>query len=277
MGLETNVRTIADLNPLFPSETDPIVQGDNHIRNIKTALKDTFPNITGPVTPTQEQLNKLAAVTVSAAEINSLSGVSGNLTELIDDRFTTQGDLMLALMPIGATLMWPGASVPNVNYMFAHGQALSRTTYAPLFDILGTRFGAGDGATTFNLPDTRGRSPLGVGAATGLTSRSLGDTGGAETHRLTVAEMPSHGHNFSGNTSTNGRHDHAVNTHSGAGGGGQYQPEPFEESGVRSTGRTTADGDHHHSFSGTTVSVGGGEAHNNMHPFFGINFIIRVQ
>lgn len=69
------------------------------------------------------------------------------------------------LIPAGATLQYAGASAP-AGWLLCSGQAISRTTYAGLFAAISTAFGAGDGSTTFNLPDLRGRSPVGVGTGT---------------------------------------------------------------------------------------------------------------
>jgi microcystin-dependent protein len=67
-------------------------------------------------------------------------------------------------IPIGASLEWEGASDPTGgNFLIENGRAVSRTTYATLFAILGTKHGAGDGSTTFNLPDSRGRVVVGMG------------------------------------------------------------------------------------------------------------------
>lgn len=67
------------------------------------------------------------------------------------------------------------------------GSAVSRTTYATLFTAIGTAYGTGDGSTTFNIPDLRGRIAVGKNAATFST---LGATGGEETHTLTTPEIP---------------------------------------------------------------------------------------
>lgn len=96
-------------------------------------------------------------------------------------------------VPTGATFEWPGAAAPT-GYLLCQGQAVSRTTYAALYAALGgsgSPYGQGDGSTTFNLPDFRGR--VAVGKNTG-TFAALGATGGEETHALLVAEMPSHDH-----------------------------------------------------------------------------------
>lgn len=98
-----------------------------------------------------------------------------------------------------------GASAALAGYINADGTAVSRTTYSGLFAEIGTTFGAGDGSTTFNIPDLRGRVAIMVdGTANRITSSStgganadtLGGTGGAQTHTLVIAEMPAHTHSI---------------------------------------------------------------------------------
>jgi microcystin-dependent protein len=92
----------------------------------------------------------------------------------------------------------PTATAP-AGWLPCDGHEVSRTDpkTAALYSVIGTVWGAGDKATTFNLPDLRGRGPLGAGAGPGLTNRELGTAVGEENHKLTVAEMPSHSHNLS--------------------------------------------------------------------------------
>lgn len=104
----------------------------------------------------------------------------------------------------GTVLPFAGSAAPN-GWLLCYGQAISRTTYATLFTVLGTTYGVGDGSTTFNLPDLRGRVAAGkdnmggsaanrLTAASGITGATLGNTGGSETHTLTEAQMPAHVH-----------------------------------------------------------------------------------
>jgi microcystin-dependent protein len=124
-------------------------------------------------------------------------------------------------IPLGGLLPYIGASAPNSAFVLPFGQAISRTTYATLFSLVSTTFGSGDGSTTFNVPDLRGRSVFGLdnmggSAASRITvaggnfdATVLGGTGGAQNHTLTQAELPAikpaititdpgHTHGFSG-------------------------------------------------------------------------------
>lgn len=74
--------------------------------------------------------------------------------------------------------------------LICDGSAVSRTTYAGLFAAIASAYGDGDGSTTFNVPDFRGRTLIGAGTGSGLTPRARGQVGGEESHALTVAETP---------------------------------------------------------------------------------------
>lgn len=98
--------------------------------------------------------------------------------------------------PTGTIMQYAGATAPG-SWLLCQGQAVSRSTYAPLFGVLGTRYGAGDGTSTFNLPDMRGRVPVGLDGGQ-VEFNALGKAGGAKTHTLTEAEMPAHTHSVDG-------------------------------------------------------------------------------
>lgn len=96
-------------------------------------------------------------------------------------------------IPAGFLFESASAVVPT-NYLLCDGSAVSRATYARLFASISTVWGVGDGSTTFNLPDLRGKTTIGSGTGSGLTARTLGQVGGGETVALAIGEMPAHDH-----------------------------------------------------------------------------------
>lgn len=164
----------------------------------------------------------------------------------VDDEFDLTG-VSATSTPPGAMMMYAGAAAPS-GWLLCDGQAVSRTTYANLFGAIGVAFGSGDGSTTFNLPDLRGRAPIGAGHGSGLTNRTLANQIGAEQHMLTVNEMPSHSHNIDVRQNLTSFGNELIGT------GANSNPN-----GSR-----------------TTSSVGSGQAHNNMQPSLVVNFIIKA-
>lgn len=89
--------------------------------------------------------------------------------------------------PVAATVLYPAAIAP-IGWLLCQGQAVSRTTYSALFDAIGDTYGNGDGSTTFNLPNLKGKVPVGLDSSD-ADFDTLGETGGEKTHALTEAEM----------------------------------------------------------------------------------------
>lgn len=107
-------------------------------------------------------------------------------------------------IPLGGGLSFFGTTPPNSSFVFPYGQAISRATYSSLFTIFSTTYGVGDGSTTFNIPDIRGRVVAGkddmggssanrlTNADDGLNGDTLGATGGGETQTLVTANLPAY-------------------------------------------------------------------------------------
>ena len=147
-------------------------------------------------------------------------------------------------IPIGSIIAYGDFVVPE-TYLLCNGQAVSRTDYPELFAIIGTRFGFGDGSTTFNVPDYRDKFILGAGGDV-----YVAETGGEKEVTLTVDQMPSHRHEQYGIT---------------ANASSSYLSPIIDNAySVRATGNFTS-------------NVGGGQAHNNMPPYVGTYYIIKAK
>jgi len=167
-------------------------------------------------------------------------------------------------------------SAAGTGELLCDGLPHSRTTYADLFTAIGVFYGAGDGSTTFNVPDFQGRTIIGAGTGTGLTARTRGQTAGVETHPLVTGELASHAHTVSitsgGQSAT---HTHSVTAWQNGGGalfGGS--PGYAADSNTFNTGNNSVD--HTHLVSGSTANAGTGTAHQNMQPFGVANVFIKT-
>jgi len=98
--------------------------------------------------------------------------------------------------PVGEVTQFAGSSAPT-GWLLCDGSAVSRTTYAALFAIIGTTYGSGNGSTTFNLPNLKGRVIVGRDAAQ-TEFDVIGETGGEKAHTQTTAEMATHSHSIGG-------------------------------------------------------------------------------
>ena len=101
---------------------------------------------------------------------------------------------------VGTVKMFSGSTAPQ-GWLICDGSAISRSEYAELFSAIGTTYGSGNGTTTFNIPNIKGRTVVGLDS-NDTDFSTLGKTLGEKTHTLTIDEMPSHSHNFNGGWST---------------------------------------------------------------------------
>ena len=153
------------------------------------------PTFTGTVTlPANTSIGN-----VSSTEISYVDGVTSAIQTQLNDKAP-----IASRIPVGVISAYAGSSAPS-GWLLCAGQAVSRSTYSDLFAALSTTYGVGDGSTTFNLPDLRGRVAAGLdnmggSAASRLTStvlsasNTLGASGGAQTHTLDSTQIPAHSH-----------------------------------------------------------------------------------
>ena len=166
----------------------------------------------------------------------------------------------LPSMPTGAIIPYGAVTIPSSDYYLCDGTAYSRTatSSATLYGVIGTNFGVGDGSTTFNVPDLRGRFIAGWNAGTTIASGALtsvtvgmiqadsvGAIGGTQAVTLATAQLPAHTHTTPYGTA-------------GSGGGTYMADTDPSQVGTNNTG-----------------STGGGGAHSNIPPVLAINFIIK--
>jgi microcystin-dependent protein len=224
-------------------------------------------------------LGSIATQNANAVSITggSLSNVTASLTGTPTAPTPTNGDSSTQIattafvqqngVPTGSLLMWSLASAPT-GFLLCNGSAVSRSTYASLYAVIGTTFGSGDGSTTFNLPDYRNNMPIGAGS-----TYSAGSTGGSadaivvsHTHTATsVVTDPGHFHTSTWNN---------VNDFNQGGGSNGAEQYPDDTQGTftvntdsKTTGITVA----------TTVASSGSSGTNaNLPPYLGIYFIIKT-
>jgi microcystin-dependent protein len=194
-------------------------------------------------------------------------------------------------LPTGALMPYAGATAPT-GYLLCDGSSVSSSTYLALHAVLSNTYGGsaytGAAGLSFNLPDLRGRLPMGAGTGSGQnasgtgapsgtaqTARTRGQWLGEETHLLTTSEMPSHSHN--GATGNAGSHTHTLSkevlTYMGSG-GNRYDPYPGSVwAGHPLAGLTlSTQGDHSH----TIPANGGGGRHAVIPPVVVLNYIIKT-
>lgn len=248
------------------------------------------------------------ALTAAHGATGAVMGTTNTQAVTNKDLSSLTNTFPSALSPVGSMTAFAGSAAPT-GWQLCDGTALNRTTFAALFAVCGTLFGAGDGSTTFNVPNFKGRVPVGIDA--GQTEFDVrGETGGAKTHALSAGEMPAHthvidhGHSASSGT-VSSDHSHsgstagASNDHShalgisdagGLGGGGSL----IRKGGVGGDNSGGHSSDHSHAFTtggisanhthaitvnsltGSSGSAGSGSAHNNLQPYLAVHWIIKT-
>lgn len=239
--------------------------GDPYIGNAKNMSGDDTKRYIGSFATDSNAL-------ISTGTVESLNTASTNQAGFIE--IATEAEVLAAvdasravspagiaslnLVPIATILPYAAdvVTLPN-NWLFCDGSAVSRSNYQNLFTAIHTVYGAGNGSTTFNLPDLRGRVPMGWGQGAGLTDRILGQKVGAETHLLTAAQSGKRAHSHL--VVATRQIDSTV-----GGGGGRLTT--LNNPGLGNHNANTSD----------TGDANALEAHNNMQPTTTVGFIIRA-
>jgi microcystin-dependent protein len=270
--------------------------------NFATNTGDGFTN------PAAGEIDVKVGGSVLAKFLNSTTtfsttniSASGNVT--VGGTLTVTGAITgPGIVPIGASLMWftdtlPAAG-PNGTYAWANGGTLSRTTYAALFALFNTTYGAGDGSTTFNVPNLQEVAPVGKSTMGGASSPGLlpsiasglktvlGSLFGLDTNTLSSANLPPHNHSVFLKETAHSHAAHIATTNNvgGSSFAGPTGANPLNPAGGTSLGNTdtATTGMTIGSVSGTAndnqtaAGPGTSTAVNNVQPTRVVNWIIRV-
>ena len=188
---------------------------------------------------------------LSVNEIDYTLNPGKNAIEIVGNEVTKINDILFEnlLLPSGSVIEYAGDTAPN-GWLICDGSAISREIYANLFEVIGLTFGGGDGTTTFNIPNLKGKIPVGLNSDDS-DFNILGKAGGEKTHILTSNEMPSHNHRQTVTASRSGSGNTYVSWNAN------------NLTGSKDTGARN------------TLNTGGGQAHNNLQPYIVLNYIIK--
>lgn len=286
----TELNTVADGDTAATSTTlasaDRIVVNDDGTM-VQVSLSDLL-----------TYLNSFQTAAGALATINSsgnavtLSGLTYPSADGSADQFLkTNGSGTLSFgtptgtfsMPAGMIFPYAGSSAPT-GYLICDGAAISRTTYADLFTAIATTYGTGDGSSTFNLPDLRGRTIAGKGTGSTIASSlfdasgtqdTLGATVGADDVALTEANLASHTHTVNsvtiGTLAPNTTGQNTPNS------GGILGTALDINNGNLSTSTSSfINGIGTNSHTASLANTGSGTAHNNMQPTIILNYLIKT-
>ena len=297
MPLETGTY-INSLVATNPAATDALSVADDHMRLIKSTIKNTFPSVTGAVNATHSELNvldgsisatpttlvdadrmvinddgtmKQVALSDLQTYLGSNLAVTSSMitdgaiqTADIGDGQITQAKLAsnVTLIPAGVVQAYAGASAPS-GYLLCYGQLLNIAQYADLFAAIGNTFG-GDGVSYFQIPDLRGYVVAGQDDMGGTNAGRLSSIAGS----VLGARGGSQTHTLT--TSEMPAHTHTGNIELRTNWEGGYSTRsPVGTGNARYDGTGTNPGF-------TTDSTGGGAAHNNLQPTYILNYIIKT-
>ena len=233
MGLETGTY-IDSLNTSNPGATDSVAQGDDHIRLLKSTIKNTFPNVTGAMTATHTELNLLDGCTANTAELNYVDIATLGTVEASKAVTADSNKDITGIRNLTVTGTITNSSIISLSDVYPVGSIYIN---AAVSTNPGTLLGFGTWVAFGS-----GRTMVGLDAAQ-TEFNTLEETGGAKTHTLTLSEIPSHRHEVGSKDST-------------AGDGGAFNEEFVEQYGDTTNGPAVP-----------TSYQGGGSAHNNLQPY----------
>jgi microcystin-dependent protein len=263
-----------DINASLPEDDDVVSQFPLNERNTRDIIESWF-LVEGNVNGRSDK--RLFDWKADPSGVASTTTVWADTAGTLKYRVGTGSIDRLIGPPAGTVAFFAGTTEP-IGWLFAYGQAVSRTTYADLFAVIGTTYGAGNGSTTFNLPDLQGRviaakdnmSGTSANRLTGLTEGvngdTLGATGGLETQTLSTTQIPAHLHAQTAQQPTFTWSQNELNDT----GGGANLVSSIQASGGANSITTTGD-----LTPGDTANTGGGLAHNNVQPTIILNGMIR--
>jgi microcystin-dependent protein len=287
-GGSANAQTLAS-NPPIPALVDG--QEFSFRAGFTNTGATTFSDSGLPTHPVTFQGNALIGGELAAGQNYS---ASWNATT---SSYELDRSALLGTHPVPPGTMAPfGAAAPPAGWLLCNGSAISRTTYAALFAAIGTTWGAGDGSTTFNLPDTRGRVIAGydagnatgrlTGAETGgVSAAALANSGGEQGHALASAENATHNHGI-----TDPGHVHPItdpeHAHGLSNAGGVWSSTVSGAEGIGSGPNVTTLASIANAATGisvdnavtgiSTTNQGLGSPHNNVQPTLIVPWIIRT-
>jgi microcystin-dependent protein len=224
---------------------------NNAIRELMAQLKDQQIGASGDSFSIGGNLYVAGTSTFVGIPTGPTASFATNTTQLATTAFVLANS-----NPTGGIMMWSTGTAPT-GWLLCAGAAVSRSTYAALFAVIGTTFGAGDGTTTFNLPNYTNRFPYGT---------TVASTGGSAD-----AVIVSHSHTA---TVTDPTHAHATGRFLGTlGGFNTAYVGDDSGAGPASNGTTIAAAT---GISVTNASTGVSGTNANLPPYLGINFIIKT-
>lgn len=202
-------------------------------------------------------------VELTQAEYDALSNAEKHNGQIY---FITDGNYDFLIVndsvPVGSIQAYGGMSAPT-NWLICDGSAVSRTEYAELFQAIGITYGVGDGSTTFNLPDLRGKVAIGQS-----TTYELGASGGEETHTLIENELPL----IDGGWQIHGQESGTIFYQTNGHASGTQLSGKYHTTSITANQKTGA-----YSYQNPSFSFGNDEAHNNMQPYLVTNYIIKAK